>query len=78
MASRKTEPEPFPVLGTPTGYRDSWEADDSAVIQAQIAEYERLLVAAREAAAPHRRGKRVAPGEPRQPTSPDDRIATDP
>jgi hypothetical protein len=54
MASRKTEPEPFPVRGTPSGYRDRWEADDGAVIQAQLAEHERLLVAAREAAAPRR------------------------
>ena len=38
MASRKTDPEPFPVRGTPTGYRNCWEADDSALIQAQIAE----------------------------------------
>jgi hypothetical protein len=78
MASRKTEPEPFPVRGTTTGYRDRWETNDEAIIEAQIAERERLTVAAREAAAPHRRGKRVAPGEPRQPTSPDYRIATDP
>ena len=78
MASRKTEPEPFPVRGTPSGYRDRWEADDSAVIQAQIAEHERLLVAAREAAAPHRRGKGRAPGTPHQPASPADRIVTDP
>ena len=77
MASRKTEPEPFPVRGTPTGYRDRWEADDSAVIQAQIAEHERLIAAAREAAVPHRRGKCRAPGEPPQPASPDDRIASD-
>ena len=77
MASRKTEPEPFPVRGTPTGYRDRWEADDSAVIQAQIAEHERLIAAAREVAAPHRRGKRLAPSEPHQPASPDDRIASD-
>ena len=41
MASRVTEPEPFPIRGTPTGYRDRWEADDGAVIQAQLAEHER-------------------------------------
>ena len=78
MAIHKTQPEPFPVRGTPTGYRDRWEANDQAIIEAQIAEHERLLVAAREADSPHRRGKRVAPGEPRQPTSTDDQIATDP
>jgi hypothetical protein len=77
MAVRKTDPEPFPVRGTPTGYRDRWESDDEAIIQAQIAEHERLSAAAREAAAPHRRGKRLAPSEPRQPASPDDRIASD-
>ena len=46
MASRKTEPEPFPVRGRPTGYRDRWDSDDGAIIQAQTAEHERL----------HRRG----------------------
>jgi hypothetical protein len=78
MAVRKTDPEPFPVRGTPTGYRDRWEADDGAVIQAQIAEHERLLVAAREAAAPPRRGKGRAPDTPRQPAAPTDGIATEP
>jgi hypothetical protein len=78
MASRKTEPEPFPVRGTPSGYRDRWEGDDGAVIQAQIAEHERLLVAAREAAAPYRRGKGRAPDTPHQPAAPTDRIASDP
>ena len=77
MASRKTDPEPFPTRGTPTGYRDIWDADDSAVIQAQIAERERLIIAAREAAAPHRRGKGLAPGEPCQSTAPADWLATD-
>ena len=78
MASRKTQPEPFPVRGTPSGYRDRWEADDGAVIQAQIAEHERLLVAAREAAAAHRRGKGRAPDTPRQPAAPTDRIVSEP
>jgi hypothetical protein len=78
MAVRKTDPEPFPVRGTPSGYRDGWESDDSALIQAQIAERERLLVAARESAAPYRRGKGRAPSESGQPISPADRIATDP
>ena len=77
MASRKTDPEPFPVRGTPSGYRDRWEADDEAIIEALAAERERLIVAARESAAPHRRGKRLAPSEPHQPASPDDRIASD-
>ena len=78
MASRKTEPEPFPMRGTPRGYRESWEADDDAVIQAQMAEHERQLVAIREAAAPHRRGKGRAPDTPHQPAAPEDRIASDP
>jgi hypothetical protein len=78
MASRKTQPEPFPVRGTPSGYRDRWEADDGAVIQAQIAEHERLLVAAREAAAPHRRGKARAPDPPSQPAAPTDLIVSEP
>jgi hypothetical protein len=78
MASRKTEPEPFPVRGTPTGYRDRWEADNGAVIQDQIAEHERLLVAARESAAPHRRGKGRTSDTPRQAAAPTDRIVSDP
>jgi hypothetical protein len=78
MAVRKTDPEPFPVRGTPTGYRDTWEADDRALIQAQIAEQERLLVAVRESAGPRRGGKARAPREPHEPTTPADRIATDP
>ena len=78
MAVRKTDPEPFPVRGTPTGYRDRWEADDEAIIQALHAERERLLVAARESAAPQRRGKRRAPDTPRQPAAPTDRIASEP
>jgi hypothetical protein len=78
MAGRKTNPEPFPVRGTPSGYRDRWDTDDGAVIQAQIAEHERLTVAAQEAAAPHRRGKGRAPDTPRQPAAPTDRIVTEP
>ncbi len=78
MAARKTDPEPFPVRGTPTGYRDRWEADDSAMIQALNAERERLIVAARDNAAPYRRGKGRAPDTPRQPAGPTDRIATEP
>jgi hypothetical protein len=79
MATRKTDPEPFPVRGTPTGYRDRWEADDSAVIQALHAERERLIVAARESAAPYRRsGTGRDPGASDQPASPADRIVTDP
>ena len=54
MAVRKTDPEPLPVRGTPSGYRDRWEADDEAVIEALTAERERLIVAARESAAPYR------------------------
>jgi hypothetical protein len=78
MASRKTDPEPFPVRGTPTGYRDSWDVDESAVIQAEIAERERLILTVRETAALRRRGKGSAPGEPSQPISPAEPIATDP
>jgi hypothetical protein len=78
MAVRKTDPEPFPVRGTPTGYRDRWEADDSAIIEALSAERERLLVAARESAAPYRRGKGRVPGEADQPASPADRIEPEP
>ena len=78
MATRKTEPEPFPVRGTPTGYRDRWETDDEAIIQALTAERERLLVAARESAAPYRRRKGRAASESDQPASPADRIETDP
>ena len=78
MATRKTDPEPFPVRGTPSGYRDRWEADDEAIIQAQIAEHERLIVAARESAAPYRRGKGRVPREADPPASPAGRIETDP
>jgi hypothetical protein len=78
MAARKTDPEPFPVRGTPTGYRDRWEADDEAIIQALTAERERLIAAARESAAPYRRGKGRVPGEADQPASPADRIEADP
>ena len=78
MASRKTEPEPFPIRGTPTGYRDRWDADDEAIIEALAAVRERLIVVARESAAPHRRGKNRAPATPRQPAAPTDRIATEP
>jgi hypothetical protein len=78
MASRKTDPGPFPVRGTPTGYRDIWDADDSAIIHAQRAERERLIVAAREAAATVRRGKGLAPRELLPPAAPADRMVTDP
>ena len=78
MAARKTDPEPFPVRGTPTGYRDCWEADDRDVIQALNAERERLIAAARESAAPYRRGKGRVSSESCQPTAPADRIETDP
>ena len=78
MATRKTDPEPFPVRGTPSGYRDRWESDDDAIIEAQSAERERLIVAARESAAPYRRGKGRVPGEAGQPAAPADRIEADP
>jgi len=77
MAARKTNPEPFPVRGTPTGYRDGWESDDSAIIQALTAERERLIVAARENAAPYRRGKGRVPEQSGQPSAPADRIESD-
>ena len=78
MAVRKTDPEPFPVRGTPSGYRDIWESDDSAIIQALDAEREQLIVAVRESARPRRGGRGRAPREPHQLASPADRIATDP
>jgi hypothetical protein len=78
MAVRKTDPEPFPVRGTPTGYRDRWEADDEAIIQALTAERERLIVAAQESAAPYRRGKGRVPGQVDQSASPANRIESEP
>jgi hypothetical protein len=77
MAVPKTDPEPFPVRGTPSGYRDRWEADDEAIIQALTAERERLVVAVRESAAPYRRGKGRVPGEADQPDPPADQIETE-
>ena len=77
MATRKTEPVPFPVRGTPTGYRDRWESDDRTIIQALQAERERLIVAARESAAPYRQGKGRGTGASDQPAAPLDRIETD-
>jgi hypothetical protein len=70
MAVRKTEPEPFPVRGTPTGYRDTWESDDSAIIQALNAEREQLIVAVQESAAPYRRRKGRALSKASQPAAP--------
>ena len=78
MASRTTAPEPFPIRGTPAGYRDRWEADDEAIIEALTAERERLIVTARESAASRRRGKRRAPDPPRQPAASADRIVSEP
>jgi len=78
MATRKTDPESFPVRGTPTGYRDRWDSDDSAIIQALNAERERLIVAARESAATVRRGKGHVPGASGPPAAPADQIETDP
>jgi hypothetical protein len=79
MAARKTDPQPFPTRGTPSGYREIWDGDDSTVIEAQIAERERLIVA-REVAASHRRGKGRDAGETdmRPPISPTEDIATGP
>jgi hypothetical protein len=77
MASRKSDPEPFPVRGTPTGYRELWDVDDSAVIQARIAEREQLIIAAREATKV-RRGKGLTPREPFPLASPTDSMVTDP
>ena len=78
MTARKTDPEPFPVRGTPSGYRDRWDSDDDAIIQAQSAERARLIVAVRESAAPYRRGKGRVPGDAGQPAASADRIETDP
>jgi len=77
MAVRKTDPEPFPVRGTPSGYRDRWEADDSTILEALNVERERLIVATRESAAPYRRGKGHAPSKSGQPASLADWIETD-
>jgi hypothetical protein len=77
MARRKTDPQPFPMRGTPAGYRDIWEADDSILIQALHAERERLIVAVRESAAPYRRGKGRSSREADKPSSPAERFATD-
>jgi hypothetical protein len=78
MAGRKTNPEPFPVRGTPSGYRDRWEADDSAIIQALNAERERLIIAARESAGPCRHGTGRVPERSGQPAAPADRTETEP
>ena len=78
MAARKTDPQPFPTRGTPSSYREIWDGDDSAVLEAQIAERERQTVA-REVAASHRRGKGRDAGETvmQPPSSPAEDIATD-
>ena len=78
MARRKTDPERFPTRGTPTGYRDCWEADDRDLIQALNAERERLIAAAQESAAPYRRGKGRVPRESCQPAPSADRIEAGP
>jgi hypothetical protein len=78
MAGRNTDPEPFPVRGTPSGYRDRWETDDRALIQALTAERERLMSAVPESAAPYRRGNGRGPAASRPPAPPADRIETDP
>jgi hypothetical protein len=79
MTARTTGSQPFPERGTLADYRDIGEANDTALIQSQRAERERLLVAVRESAAPRRRGgKGCAPCEPHQLTSPDDRPTTNP
>ena len=77
MAARKTDPQAFPTRGTPSGYRDIWDGEDSTVMEAQIAERERQIVA-REVAS-HRRGKGCDAGETamRPPSSPTEDIATD-
>ena len=77
MASRKTDPQPFPTRGTPAGYRDIWNADDSALIQAQIAERERQIVAVRDGAGPRRGGRPRTSREPHPPAAPTDQIATE-
>ena len=78
MPARKTDPQPFPTRGTPSGYREIWDAEDSAVIEAQMAERERKMVA-REVAAPHRRGKGRDAGETdiHQSASPTEASASD-
>jgi hypothetical protein len=80
MAARKTEPQPFPTRGTPSGYREIWDGDDSTVIEAQIAERERQSVAAYEAAATvkRRQGRDAGQAAMRRLSSPAEDIATDP
>jgi hypothetical protein len=77
MAVRKTDPQPFPTRGTPSGYRDIWDVDDRTVLEAQIAERERQAVA-RDVAASHRRGKSRDAGETTMciPRSPAEDLAT--
>ena len=79
MAARKTDPQPFPKRGTPSGYREVWDGEDRTVMEAQMAERERQVVA-REVAASHRRGKGRDAGESsmRPPSSQAEDIAIDP
>ena len=79
MTSRKTDPQPFPTRGTPSGYREIWDGADTTVIEAQIAERERQAVA-RDVVASHRRGKRDDTGEItlRPPSPSAEENATDP
>ena len=78
MAVRKTDPEPFPVRGTPSGYRETWESDDSAIIRALNAEREELIVAVQESAGTRRGGKKRASRELHPPAPPADRSPDDP
>ena len=77
MTARKTDPQPFPTRGTPSGYREIWDGADTTVMEAQIAERERQIVA-REVVASHRRGKGRDSGETamRPPSSPAEDITT--
>ena len=78
MTSRKTDPQPFPTRGTPTGYRDRWDADDDPLIERHLAEYARQLVAARAAATPHHRGPRLPSEAAGEPAVPGDQIVMEP
>ncbi len=79
MPARMTEPQPFPTRGTPSGYREIWDSEDSAVMEAQIAERERQSVAAHEAAATVKRRQGRITGETgaRPPSAPAEGHATD-
>jgi hypothetical protein len=72
MAGKRTNDVPFPIRGTPGGWKDFFDEGDGEVIrhQAEMAERDQAL---REIVA-NRRGPGLAPGAPLQPLTPNDRI----